>query len=68
MFPLRPSDVKIPGNRAKKVEAHTAPVKTGMGDYYGTGAKNKMGRMRDSSVGYRPVSRKQMGTPPKSVA
>lgn len=39
----------------------------GMGDYYGTGIKNSQGRMRGDSVGYRPVSRKQLGTPPKSV-
>lgn len=49
-----------------KNQAFSAP-KMGCGDYYGTGVKNPMGRMRDSSIGYRPVSRKQMGTPPKSV-
>jgi hypothetical protein len=39
----------------------------GCGDYYGTGVRNPMGRMRDDSVGYIPVSKKQLGTPPKSV-
>ena len=39
----------------------------GMGDYYGTGIKNPTSKMRGSSVGIRPVSRKQLGTPPKSV-
>lgn len=39
----------------------------GMGDYYGTGYKNPIGKLRSDTVGYRPVSRKQMGTPPKSV-
>lgn len=68
MFPLRPKAIKIPGNRAKNHEAHTAPRKFGMGDYYGTGVKNPIGKMRDDSVGYRPVSREQMGTPPKSLA
>lgn len=44
------------------------PNETGpMGFYYGTGMKNPMGRMRSSSIGYRPVSKKQLGTPPKSV-
>ena len=38
-----------------------------MGMYWGTGIKNPMGRLRDSSVGYRPVSPHQLGTPPKSV-
>ena len=45
----------------------SAPPKMGCGDYYGTGVKNPIGRMRDDSVGYRPVSKKQMGTPPKSI-
>ena len=39
----------------------------GMGDYYGRGMKNPQGRMRGDSIGYRPVSRKQLGTPPKNV-
>lgn len=38
------------------------------GDYYGTGFKNKVGKLRDSTVGYRPVSKSQMGKPPKSLA
>ena len=38
------------------------------GTYYGTGVKNPVGKMRGDSVGYRPVSKKQMGTPPKSLA
>lgn len=45
----------------------TPKESTGMGYYYGTGHKNPTGKMRDSSVGYRPVTRKQLGTPPKSV-
>lgn len=38
-----------------------------MGDYYGTGFKAKIGQVRSDTVGYRPVSRKQMGTPPRSL-
>lgn len=45
----------------------TPKESTGMGYYYGTGHKNPMGKMRDSSVGFRPVTRKQLGKPPKSV-
>ncbi len=37
------------------------------GDYYGTGVKNPMGKLRSSTVGYRPVNKKQLGTPPTSV-
>lgn len=40
---------------------------TGVGTYYGRAMKNPVGRMRDSSVGMRPVSRKQLGTKPRSV-
>lgn len=39
----------------------------GMGVYYGRGIKNPIGRMRGDSIGYRPVSRRQLGTPPRSV-
>lgn len=38
------------------------------GNYYGVGVKNKMGRIRDtSSPGVNPVSKKKLGTPPKSI-
>lgn len=39
----------------------------GMGTYYGTGVRNRQGRMRGDSIGYIPVSAKQLGTPPKGV-
>ncbi len=39
----------------------------GMGDNYGTGVKNPQGSMRGASVGYRPVSKKQLNTPPRGV-
>jgi hypothetical protein len=39
----------------------------GVGIYYGRAMKNPMGKMRDGSVGYRPVSKSQLGTPPTSV-
>lgn len=50
-----------------KYEAHTAKTKFGMGDNYGSGVKQKMGKMRSDSVGMRPVTKKQLGTQPKSV-
>jgi hypothetical protein len=63
--------VKIYGNkpkRGKTFEAHTEPTKYGMGDYYGTGARAKIGKIRDSSsVGFIPVSAKKLKVPPKSV-
>jgi hypothetical protein len=40
---------------------------TSMGYYYGRGMRNPQGRIRDDTVGYRPVSKGQLGTPPKTV-
>lgn len=48
-------------------EAHTCNTKFGMGNHYGTGDKNKMGRVRSGTVGYKPATAKQLGTPPRSV-
>jgi hypothetical protein len=39
----------------------------GAGDYYGTGVRNPMGRIRDAS-GTNPVSKKGLTKPPKSLA
>jgi len=39
----------------------------GMGFHYGRGMRNPMGKMRSDSVGYIPVSKKRLGTPPKTV-
>ena len=47
--------------------AHTAHTKFGMGDYYGTGIKAKIGRMSDDSMGMMDVPPKKLRTPPKSV-
>jgi hypothetical protein len=37
------------------------------GDYYGTGVKNPMGRVRDGTVGTNPVSPAALSKPPKSL-
>ncbi len=60
-------DIGPPKSKTKNAEAHTAPTKFGMGNYYGTSMKAPVGRMRSDSVGYRPVNKKQLGTPPRSV-
>lgn len=54
--------VKTPMN------SHTPKTQKGMGDYYGSGIRNKIGRMREDSVGMYPVSKKGLKTPPKSLA
>jgi hypothetical protein len=48
--------------------AHTANTKYGMGNYYGTGIKAKIGRMRSDSVGMIPLSTKKLKTPPRGIA
>lgn len=51
-----------------KASGHTAPTPYGMGDYYGTGIKAPLGKIREGTVGYQPVSPQKMGKPPKKLA
>lgn len=65
--------MKIYGQKPKRGknygESHTEPTKYGMGDYYGTGVRNKFGRLRDSSnPGFIPLGERGLKTPPKSLA
>lgn len=48
--------------------AHTANTKLGMGDHYGSGVKNKMGRMREDSMGMNELPKKSLMKPPKKLA
>ncbi len=48
--------------------AHTSKTSKGMGDYYGTGIKQSVGKMRSPSVGMTPASAKKVKTPPRSLA
>lgn len=51
----------------KSKEAHTAPTKYGMGDYYGSGVKNPAGKPRDvMGDNYKKVTK--YGKPPKALA
>lgn len=47
---------------------HCSRNSVGMGDNYGTGVKNKIGKMRSDSVGIVPVSKKGLNRPPRSLA
>lgn len=55
----------------KKVKAiktaHTPSSPKGMGDYYGSGIRNKTAKMRESSMELPKVSMKK-GKPPKALA
>lgn len=47
--------------------AHTSNSKIGMGDSYGSGVKNPVGKIRDV-MGITNVIPKRLGKPPKSLA
>lgn len=47
--------------------AHTSNSKIGMGDFYGSGVRQSVGRMRESMIDG-PVKSKKSGNPPKSLA
>lgn len=50
-------------------QAHTSNSKIGMGDSYGSGFKNPIGKIRDvSTVPTTPLSKVKLKKPPKSMA
>jgi hypothetical protein len=49
-----------------KGDWHTSHTSMGMGDYYGTGIKAKLGKMREGT-GMVTMDKQRLGTPPKSV-
>lgn len=64
----QPFNRQQPKKPGKNRFAHTANTPYGMGDHYGTGIKAKLGRIREDTVGYVPMTPKKMKTPPRSVA
>ncbi len=48
--------------------AHTSNSKIGMGDFKGTGVKQKVGTSRVDMVSMNKVGSKKMKNPPKSLA
>ena len=62
---------QLKSGRTKNAEAHTAPTKYGMGDYYGTGVRAKMGRERGTASGVNytvPIPKSKLKIPPKNLA
>jgi hypothetical protein len=56
------------GSRVASNDSGRVPNESqGMGTYWGRAIRNPMGTMRDDTLGYRPVSKKQLGTPPKNL-
>jgi len=70
MDALKPCVMTMKGNKSSHKEAHSAQMKKGMGDYYGTAVKAKIGKMRPGSFspGGNPVSEKKLKIPPRSLA
>ena len=58
---------QVPKGTKQGHAAHTAKTPYGMGDYYGSGIRNKIGSIRDSSV-MNPIPKGKLGNPPKSLA
>jgi hypothetical protein len=55
--------------KSKTRNAHTANTKFGMGDFYGSGVRSKVGRIRDVyEPGVNPMKPKALKKPPKSLA
>ena len=55
---------KIKANKT----AHTSNSKLGMGDFYGSGIKNPIGRVREDMMMGKSMNSKDLGKAPKSLA
>ena len=66
---IKPS-MKAHTSKSKKSSGdwHVSHTSMGMGDYYGTGIKAPIGKMRDDSMGMIAVTPKSLKTPPRSLA
>lgn len=51
----------------KPYEAHTSKTKKAMGDFYGSGVKQKVGISRSDSM-MNPTPKSKLKKPPKSMA
>lgn len=59
---------QYPKKPGKNRFSHTQDTQYGMGDYYGMGIKQKIGKARRSYSDYGELTLKQLKTPPKSLA
>jgi len=50
------------------MNAHTPKTQNGMGDYYGSGIKQKVGRVREDFMIGKPKSPQSFGKPPRKLA
>lgn len=63
MKPLKSSNASPKASK----EWHTSPTQTGMGDYYGSGIKNKVGKIRFDSMSQSNGKVPKMKNPAKSM-
>lgn len=57
-----------PKKPGKNRFAHTANTKLGMGDNYGSGVKNPVGKIRDVTGAAPTMSKAKLRKPPKNLA
>jgi len=63
----QPFNRQQPKKPGKNRFAHTANTKYGMGDNYGSGIKQKMGKVT-RGMGQKPISPSKLGKPPRGLA
>lgn len=56
------------GSKKSPKFSHTPRSSKGMGDYYGTGIKAKIGKMRSDSMSFNDPTSSELKKPPKSLA
>jgi hypothetical protein len=54
--------------KSKSPQIKVNKSKSPFGNYTGTGVRNRVGKMREGSVGVIPANKKQLKTPPKKLA
>jgi hypothetical protein len=59
---------RIPSKPKKNNFAHTANTKYGTGDNYGTGVRQKLGKVREDYLGNVNLDSKKLKTPPRNLA
>ncbi len=60
--------MKTPKSMKGLKQAHTSNDKMGSGDYYGTGVKQKVGKVIESSMNFKDLPKKTLKKPPRSLA
>ena len=59
--------MKSKKTKTSRIQAHTPKSPKGLGDFYGTGIVQKLGKIRDG-MGMKDITPKKLKKPPKSLA